>query len=262
MAKSIKGRIYIGTSGWAYKEWGKKFFPKDLPPARQLGFLAEYFPSVEINASFYRLQSRKSYASWREATPASFRFAVKVSRFITHIKRMKSVRLAWKRFFRPTLELKSKRGPFLLQFPATFTGKPEEIARIDRFLQAARKDGRFRFALEFRHENCFAEAMLDVIRRLRAALVFANSSKYPSAPFIAPANFVYFRLHGPAKLFASGYSEERLRDWAKLIKSYQAQNKDVFLYFNNDMHTNAAKNAILLMKLLGFPTRPVPPHSS
>jgi len=249
----MKGRIYVGTSGWAYKEWGKKFFPKDLPPARHLTYLAHHFPSVEINASFYRLQSKKAYASWHRATPASFRFAVKVSRFITHIKRIKAVRLAWKRFYRPTLELKSKRGPYLLQFPATFTGKPEEIERIDRFLLDSKKDGRFRFALEFRHENCFAEPMLEVIRKRRVALVFANSSKYPRAPWLAPAAFVYFRLHGPAKLFASGYSEEQLREWAKLAKSYQRQGKDVYIYFNNDMHTNAAKNAIALMKLLGLP---------
>lgn len=242
-------RVYIGTSGWVYKEWGKKFFPKDLSLTKHLSFLAEHFNSVEINASFYRLQPPHCYEKWRRSTPRDFRFAVKVSRFITHIKLMKAVRAPWKRFLKTTLSLKNKRGPYLCQFPWSFTGKEEEILRIERFLQAVKKNGRLRLAFEFRHEGCFSKKMLETLERHRAALVFANPSKYPTAPLITPADFVYFRLHGPRRMFASGYSDEELRPWAKLIKKYLKQGKDAYVYFNNDMHAPA--NAKVLQRMVG-----------
>jgi len=243
-------KIFIGTSGWVYKEWGKLFFPEDLPASKHLSYLASRFNSVEINGTFYSLQPLSAFEKWRRSTPKDFRFSVKVSRFITHIKRMKRVRIPWKRFLRTTVGLKAKRGPFLLQFPSSFTGKEEEVSRLEKFFSEAKRDGRLKFAVEFRHQNCFGEGMLKVVKKFKVALVFANSSKYPAAPWIAPASFVYFRLHGPARMFASSYSGEDLKLWALRVRKYLRQGKDAYVYFNNDMHANAANNALLLQSLL------------
>lgn len=245
-------KFYIGTSGWAYKDWGKKFFPKGLPVSEHLSYLAKHFNTVEINASFYRLQPSKNYQRWRQATPKDFIFSVKVSRYITHIKRMKVVSRPWLQFFKETLQLKQKQGPFLFQFPAFFTGKPDQVNRIDQFLKKYRKDKKNRMAFEFRHANCFSKEMLKVLEKYKVAVVFANSAKYPAAPWVSFTDFVYFRLHGPKRLFGSSYSKKELQEQARIMKKYQRQGKDVFVYFNNDMDANAAANAKLLQELLGI----------
>lgn len=244
-------KIYLGTSGWAYKDWGKLFFPKTLPPSEQLAYLAAHFNSVEINATFYRLQPPKNFETWRKKTPKGFRFAVKVSRYITHIERMKGVRQAWKRFLKTTLPLKEKFGVFLLQFPEIFHGSPEVERRFADFFKAAAKDGKFRKAVEFRHESCFTDSMREILERYRVGTVIANSSKYPTAPWEPTSDFAYFRLHGPRRLFGSSYSDRQLAVWAKKIRAYLKEGKDVYVYFNNDMHANAAANALVLQKMLG-----------
>ena len=251
-------KFFIGTSGWAYKDWGKKFFPKGLPPSEHLSYLAKHFNTVEINASFYRLQPPKNYRHWREVTPRDFIFAVKVSRYITHIQRMKITRQVWLKFYKATLQLKGKQGPFLFQFPSYFTGRPDQIDRIDQFLKKNRKDKKIRMAFEFRHKDCFSSEMLAVLKKYNAALVFANSSKFPKAPWVSDADFVYFRLHGPRRLFGSSYSEKELNKLARIMKKYCREGKDVYVYFNNDMDANAAANAKLLQKLLAFKRKRIP----
>ena len=245
-------KIYLGTSGWAYKEWGKLFFPKEVPQREHLSYLARHFNSVEINASFYRLQPPKNFENWRGATPEDFCFAVKVSRYITHIKRMKAVRAAWRKFYKTTLPLKGKQGPFLIQFPENFHGGAENEKRLGAFFKASAKDGKFRMAAEFRHESCFTESMRELLERHQIATVIANSSKYPTAPWEPTADFVYMRLHGPRRLFGSPYSDKQLKDLADRTRRFVKQGRDVYIYFNNDMHANAAANAQVLQKMLGL----------
>ncbi|HKY64077.1 MAG TPA: DUF72 domain-containing protein [bacterium] len=244
-------KIYLGTSGWAYKEWGKLFFPKELPQSEHLSYLARHFNSVEINATFYRLQPPKNFETWRKKTPRGFRFSVKVSRYITHIERMKEVRAAWKRFLKTTLPLKEKMGVFLLQFPEFFHGSPDTEKRFADFFKAAAKDGKYRKAVEFRHESCFTDSMRAILEDYGVGTVIANSSKYPTAPWEPTADFVYFRLHGPRRMFGSSYSDRQLEVWAKKMRAFLKQGKDVYVYFNNDMHANAAANAQVLQKMLG-----------
>lgn len=244
-------KIYLGTSGWVYKEWGKMFFPKELPQREHLSYLARHFNSVEINASFYRLQPPKNFENWRKSTPSDFVFAVKVSRYITHIKRMKAVRAGWKKFLKTTLPLKEKLGPFLIQFPENFHGGPETEKRLAAFFKAAAKDGKFRMAAEFRHESCFTESMREILLQYNIGTVIANSSKYPTAPWEPTADFSYFRLHGPRRLFGSSYSDKQLTVWAKKMRAFLKEGRDVYVYFNNDMHANATANAEVLQKMLG-----------
>lgn len=246
--------IYIGTSGWAHKEWGKKFFPKEVTHKKQLAYLADHFNTVEVNATFYRNQTEETFKKWVSETPDDFVFAVKVSRYITHIKRLKKFDPYWKRFAEPTRGLGKKRGPFLVQLPPSWDGREENRERLNAFLGTARKVAKgARFAVELRHKDCFSEEMFTVLRKHNAALVIANSAKYPNPPVVETADFGYFRLHGPRKLFASSYRDDELREQAKQMRKFIRGGKDLFVYFNNDMHAYAPANAKLLQKLLKAP---------
>jgi uncharacterized protein YecE (DUF72 family) len=147
--------------------------------------------------------------------------------------------------------LGKKRGPFLLQFPAFFKGTEDQIRRIDDFLAMANKSKRgLRFAFEFRSKECFSSEMLQILKKHRAALVFANSSKFPEVPEESYADFVYYRLHGPREMFSSAYSDKELKGWADKMRNYLRQGKDVFVYFNNDVGVHAPDNAKTLLELL------------
>jgi len=245
-----RARLFIGTSGWSHKEWGETFFPKDLPPSEHLSYLARHFNTVEVNFSFYRLPPEGHFEAWNAQTPKDFVFAVKVSRYITHIQRMKDVLKPWKLLVKNARPLGKKQGPFLFQFPSFFTGREDQVQRIEGFLKEAKKDGTLRLAFEFRHQDCFSDKMLKVLKEHNAALVIANSSEFPTAPLESTADFVYFRLHGPRKMFDSSYSDRELKDQAKLMEKFLKEGKDVYVYFNNDRHAHATENAQLLQKIL------------
>src|SRR4030095_4400240 len=136
-----RARIFIGTSGWSHKEWGESFFPKDLPPSEHLSYLAQHFNTVEINFSFYRLPPPGHFKKWSAETPKEFVFAVKVSRYITHIRQMMDVRESWRLLLKNAGSLGKKQGPFLFQFPSFFRGVEDQVARLDSFLKETKKDG-------------------------------------------------------------------------------------------------------------------------
>lgn len=238
-------KAWIGTSGWAYKDWGKGFYPEDLPDRQRLTFLAGEFPTVEINSSFYRLPAESTFQKWFNDTPEDFQFAVKVSRLITHIKRLKEVDDNWRELRRRAGRLEHKLGPFLFQFQSNFTAIPDNLERIDHLLRCVRKISTDdRVAFEFRHPSCFEAPMLELLRRHRAALVFAESSRYPhSPPDFAPADFVYLRLHGPRELYASAYTDEELGEWAAVGRRHFGAGRDVYAYFDNDVNGYALNDA-------------------
>lgn len=245
----MMSRFYLGLSGWSYKAVEGSFFPKSLRRDQHLHYLAQHFNSVEINASFYREQTPATYEKWKDTTPEGFVFAVKVSRAITHLKRMRSVQEDWSRFLKTTEPLAIKRGPFLLQFPPSFSGDDEDRTHMEKFLEFSRSE-RLRFAVEFRHRRCFETKMLDLLRRHQVALVAAHSSKYPAAPIFDVTPFLYFRFHGPRELFASNYSREDLKPWASLIVKCLREEKDVYVYFNNAVPVLAPANALVLRELV------------
>lgn len=238
-------RAWIGTSGWAYKDWGKDFYPDDLPDRERLSFLAKEFPTVEINSSFYRLPAESTFQKWFNDTPADFQFAVKVSRLITHIKRLKEVDDNWRELRQRAGRLEHKIGPFLFQFQSNFTAKPENLERIDHLLGCVRKlNAADRVAFEFRHATCFLPPMLELLERHGAALVMAESSRYPHSPAdFAPADFVYLRLHGPRELYASAYTDAELGEWAATAKRHFEAARDVYAYFDNDVNGYALTDA-------------------
>jgi uncharacterized protein YecE (DUF72 family) len=245
--------VYVGTSGWNYREWRGSFFPADLPTKRWLSFYASRFNSVEINYTFYRLPTKETCEAWYRQTPAKFRFVVKASRYITHIKRLREARQSWSDFLERVLVLKEKLGPILLQFPSNFRASEANLQTIDEFLKYA-GHASSHLALEFRDRSCFGLEMLGLLRSHHAALVISQSSKYPLPESVATSDFGYFRFHGPREMFASSYSDADLERWANKMTAFLSAGHDVYAYFNNDSGGHAPRNAqVLIRKLQSLP---------
>ena len=251
-----KGKLYIGTSGWSYPHWEDIFYPKDLNSSKRLEYFSQHFNTVEINYSFYHLPSKKAFFKWYNQTPDNFIFSVKLSRFITHIKRLKGVKSALNTFLERAVSLKHKLGPILVQFPPNFSWTKENQTRLKKFFAyinifERRKSSHFKLklALEFRHSSWFSPKNYKLLRDFKAALVLSDSSVFPKADIIT-ADFVYIRMHGPSSLFSSDYSKRSLQELARKITKRTQQGIDVYCYFNNDFSGFAIKNAQYLSRLL------------
>lgn len=239
----MNGNIYIGTSGWVYKHWESIFYPQNLPSAEWLNFYSQNFSTTEINNSFYHLPAAKTFRNWRQKTPQDFLFSVKVSRYITHVKRLKDVKSSWNLFLRCSAGLKDKLGPLLLQFPSSFAMKEETIERLDKFLAYAKQA---RLVFEFRNESWFSEEVYEFLRSHQSTLVIANSSVYPQSDVIT-GKFVYVRMHGPKALFSSDYPLDQIKTLGESVNKWSRNGYDVYVYFNNDFGGFALKNAKELM---------------
>lgn len=246
-----KSGFYIGTSGWNYTGWSGIFYPEEIKPKDFLPFYAEHFSTVEVNYSFYHLPTEATYEKWVSLTPDDFTFVLKLSRFITHIKRLKDVSDALKTFIERSETLGAKRGPLLVQLPPGFSFTDVNRIRVRDFLETVQGLGASA-GVEFRHETWFVDEAYDLLSDFKASLVIANSSRYPNPPEdIATADFVYFRFHGPEELFASPYSDKQLAHYGDIMQKHARCGKDVYAYFNNDFGGFAAANALTLKRLLG-----------
>lgn len=244
MERSQPGRIYIGTSGWVYKEWANDFY-HGLKPKEHFAHYATQFPTVEINATFYRLPALSMVHGWRKKAPGSFIFAVKGSRYITHIKRLNNLGRSVANFILRVQPLKDKLGPLLWQLPPNF--KPD-LPRLDQFLK--RLPGRYCHAVEFRHPDWFADETFILLKKYNVASVSMSSLRMP-ASFAVTADFIYLRFHGLAGGPHHDYTENELDPWAKHIRDHAAAGKNVYAYFNNDLNVRAPHNAKLLMEMCG-----------
>ena len=240
-------KIFIGTSGWTYPHWQGNFYPDDLPSSDKLKYISSRFRTVEVNYSFYHLPSPETYRKWRQETGDDFVFAVKASRFITHIKRLKGVVGPWERFLEGAKELKEKLGPILLQLPPNFAYKEETRKRLEKILISS-LEKRTRLAIEVRNPSFEDKGFFDLLEKYKAALVVSDSSRWKKIEKPELADFVYVRMHGPKALFASEYTKKELEILAQKIKNWR-QNKDVFVYFNNDALGYAPQNAQTLINL-------------
>ncbi len=244
-----KGELRVGTSGWNYGDWKGIFYPDSLKSAEYLSFYAQQFDTTEINYSFYHLPRPSTYEKWAAQTPEQFIFAVKAGRVITHVKRLANVGEEWRKFLESALALGSKLGPVLLQFPPSLKADRERLATFLSEARAAKGARGLRLAFEFRHATWFDPDICELLRKHKAALVIAQSERYPQAPLTPTAPFVYLRFHGPGALFASKYPEEELKAWAQRIRKWRAAGRAVFAYFNNDFHGYAIENARRLREL-------------
>lgn len=242
-----KNKIYIGTSGWVYKDWGKMFYPKDLDPDEHLKFFAKEFKSVEINYSFYHLPSVESFVKWKEAVPGDFIFSVKISRFITHIKRMKNIEDSWKKFYERASKLGSKLGPFLLQLPPYFKQSQEHLARLENFFNfSGLKD---KIACEFRDSGWKNEQTYDLLKKYDCAWVMADAPEEHKSEIVT-AKIVYIRMHGAHRRSTNLYTAANMKNLAEKIKSFLEKGLEIYVYFNNDTDGHAIMNARQLVSLL------------
>jgi uncharacterized protein YecE (DUF72 family) len=237
-------RYYIGTSGWHYDHWQHLFYPDKLVKAKWLEFYARYFGTVELNSSFYRLPSERAFAAWRDSSPEGFTFAVKVSRFITHIKRLKDCQAPVDTFVSRAKILGEKLGPLLYQLPPGMHRNDDRLEAFLHILPPAMKH-----VLEFRHESWLDDRVFEIMRWYNAGLCVFDMPDF-SCPLVATADFAYVRFHGSTGLYSSCYSDEELAGWARRIAGLSPEVKAVFAYFNNDAEAFAVRNALTLRKYL------------
>lgn len=240
--------VYIGTSGWVYPHWRGLFYPEDLPEKDWLKFYVDNFSTVELNASFYHLPKEKTFQGWYERTSAKFFFAVKGSRFITHVKKLKDCQEPLGNLLKAAAPLKEKLGPIFFQFPPSFKADPERLREFISFLPDRVRPCQGRFAFEFRHPSWFVEEIYDILKEANCALIASDTPRYPYGE-VQTADFMYLRLHGHEQLYASSYSDTQLKEYAQKIRRWRKQG-DIFVFFDNDFEANAVRNAKELVKLL------------
>jgi len=237
---------YIGTSGWVYRHWREVFYPPKLAQSKWLEFYTRHFPTVELNSSFYRLPTEKAFSNWRQTSPEGFIYAVKVSRFITHIKRLKDVEEPIQTFLSRARLLKEKLGPLLYQLPPNMHRNDE---RLESFLSLLPKG--LRHIVEFRHESWLDEGVFEILRKHNIGFCVFDMPGL-SCPLLATADFAYIRFHGSSGLYYSCYSDEELEDWARRISELAKSLDAVYIYFNNDAEGYAVTNAQTLTQKLAL----------
>jgi len=239
-----RGNIYIGTSGWHYSHWKGPFYPKDMPEKQFFSYYVQKFSTVEINRTFYSLPKKTVFQGYAQSVSKEFIFAVKGSRFITHVKRLKDPKQSLRRLFTRIEGLKSHLGPILFQLPPKWKVNPE---RLKSFLKALPK--RHRFAFEFRDPSWITDEIFAALRKYHAAFCIYEFD-YFTTPKIITSDFVYIRLHGSKDAYAGNYSKAELKKWASFIKQTAKKGLDVYCYFDNDQAGYAARNAAELILLL------------
>jgi uncharacterized protein YecE (DUF72 family) len=235
-------KAYIGTSGWNYKHWWNgEFYPKALRPTQWLSYFVQQFDTVEINNSFYRLPSEETFQSWRRQVPSDFVFAVKASRLITHIKRLKDPEEPLDLFFSRAKHLKQHLGPVLFQLPPQMKA---DLGRLEIFLRVLDLHGaaeHCRCAVEVRDSSWLTSQVFDQLRKHRVALCFADwRDTHVAGP--VTTDFVYVRRHyGSGK--GGNYRKKELERDIDQIRGWLKSGVDVYLYFNNDVGGHAIRNA-------------------
>lgn len=285
-------RLHIGISGWTYPPWRGVFFPPNWPQRRELEFASQHVSSIEINGTFYSLQRPESFQRWYAETPDDFVYALKGGRFITHMKKLKNVKIALANFFASgVLVLREKLGPILWQLPPTLQ---YDRNKLEQFFELLPRDTRaaarlarhhdrrldqrawtkpggnrlLRYALEVRHQSFESAEFIELLRQYRIALVVADTAgKWPYMEDVT-SDFVYMRLHGDKKLYASGYTGAALKSWAQKVRVWKKggvpangrlagpppparkKGRDVYVYFDNDLKVHAPFDAMSLARQL------------
>lgn len=245
-------KIFIGTSGWQYLHWRKKFYPLKLTRKNWLNFYAQNFSTVEINSSFYHLISLKTFKKWQEQTPKNFVFSLKLHRYFTHYQRLavnKETRKFLAVFLKNCCPLEKKLAVILIQLPPNLK---KDAKKLKKFLNLI-KSFSFKFqinchwAIEFRNLDWLDKEVDEILKKYQVAFCISDAPNWPTQ-IKKTADFSYWRFHGSKKLFQSNYSYIELKKWAEQIKTLKT--KKSFIYFNNDFSANAVGNAKYLSKLL------------
>jgi uncharacterized protein YecE (DUF72 family) len=235
----INLNIRIGCSGWQYQHWRGDFYPAQLPPARWLEYYAERFDTVEINNTFYRLPEAPTFASWSRRAPRGFVYAVKASRYLTHMKKLKDPKDPLRRFFTRAARLDHTFGPVLYQLPPRW---PLNLERLETFLRALPRT--CRHVMEFRDPSWYATESLALLDRYRVALCLHDMPGSTSGRHVV-GPFVYARFHGVQK-YGGSYSDTTLDEWAVWLANCARGGRAIYAYFNNDSGGHAPRDAVRL----------------
>jgi uncharacterized protein YecE (DUF72 family) len=275
-----QGQVWVGTSGWNYKHWRGRFYPPGWPQKKELAYIASRFPAVEVNGTFYSLTRPSACAAWRQAVPDRFRFAIKGSRYITHMLKLARFESPLANFFAQGILLLGKQlGPILWQLPPRlkfdrdrarrfFEALPRDMAGAERWARRhderttgraalTAPDGRrlqLRHALEPRHDSWLSDEALAELQTQDIALVAADTAGRHPFSLARTAGFAYLRLHGSTQLYASRYEDPEIELWASRVRALRDQGLDVHVYFDNDAQAHAPFDALrLIERVSGLP---------
>jgi uncharacterized protein YecE (DUF72 family) len=237
-------RTFVGCSGWEYKHWRGDFYPASLPRTRWFEHYASLFDTVEINNTFYRLPEEATFAAWAARAPAGFTYAVKASRFLTHMKKLKEPEEPLERLFSRMRPLGRHLGPVLYQLPPAWK---LDRSRLEHFLQVL--PARVQHVLEFRDPSWYHDDVLEMLARSGVSLCLHDMPGSATGQLrVGP--IVYVRYHGASGHYSGDYARERLEGWAEWLRTARAAGADVYAYFNNDVGGHAPRNATMLRRLM------------
>ncbi|MCX8158209.1 MAG: DUF72 domain-containing protein [Candidatus Diapherotrites archaeon] len=240
--KLVTRKFFVGTSGYFYWHWVKKFYPIDLKPNNWLSYYAKHFSTVEINSTYYHFPKKNSMKSWKNKVPENFIFSIKGNKLITHIKKFSNCKKLVKNFYSQISVLDNKLACILWQLPPFLSFNSNKLNNI-----LSNLDYDYKNVLEFRHKSWFCDDVFDKLRDFNVGFCCVSAVDMPDI-CIATSNFAYVRFHGSKKKYSSEYSLKELREWGKKIKKLKV--KEVYCYFNNDDNAHAVKNALQLKSLL------------
>jgi uncharacterized protein YecE (DUF72 family) len=244
MDLSRKQHVRIGCSGWQYRHWRGDFYPSELPLSRWFSHYALTFDTVEINNSFYRLPDAETFATWREQAPRHFLYAVKASRFLTHMKKLKDPEEPLIRFFDRAGHLRPNLGPILYQLPPRW---PLNLERFEHFLRALPRG--YAHTVEFREPSWYDDRVFELLQRHKVALCLHDMAGSATDRMVV-GPFVYVRFHFGTSKYGGRYADSRLDDWADWLAARVAAGMSVFAYFNNDTDGHAPRDAVRLRSRL------------
>lgn len=245
----MRDRVHIGTSGWSYKHWKGLYYPQKLATTKWLSFYAEDFETTEINSSFYRLPSEETVLNWIRQVPDEFLFCPKMSRFITHMKKLNDPEEAMERYFEVFHHMKKRMGPVLVQLPPMLAFNFDKAEFFYSLLRKKYKS--YSFVMEVRHDTWLKEESLTLMTKFDIGLVISQSgTKFPYSELVTAKN-IYVRFHGPKELYASRYSDKMLESFADKFYRWLKEGHEIWAFFNNDIHGYAPEDAKRLMMLMG-----------
>jgi len=236
--------IRIGTSGWYYEHWKELFYPAGLPKSKWFEHYAQHFDTVEINNTFYHLPKEQSIQRWHKIAPEGFLYAVKANRYITHIKKLKDTSESLRRFFDGINLLERKLGPVLYQLPPSLH---IDLDRLRDFIKLLPKGKTAVF--EFRHKSWYCEETYKLLGKNGAGFCVHDMTGKES-PQVVTSDTIYIRFHGTSGRYSGSYPKSQLQDWAKWLKEQSKKVSGIYVYFNNDVHGHAIKNAKHLKEMI------------
>ncbi len=241
----MRGKAYIGTSGWNYKSWRDGFYG-ETPQKKWLRSCAERFTSIEVNGTFYKLPEKTTFKRWRDETPEGFPFAIKGHRYVTHNKKLLDVEESVIRCRDAASPLGKQLAAVVWQLPASLK---KDIGRLKRFAEILARWKRTRHAIEFRHKSWFDDEVAECLENHGIALCISDAPDWPMWDEVT-TDLVYIRLHGHTRKYASNYTKPALRKWVTSIRRWLKENRYVHVYFDNDAKGAAPRNALTLLKML------------